>query len=119
MKSVVQSIILGNNISTVNNFTVNNIRITFFTNGYYIQFGDQFVICTNVDSLFYTWNEYDIICQLYLIKNKGFSRQEYWSGLPIPSPGYLHNPGIKLGSPALQADCLPTEPPGRDAQIEG
>ena len=37
------------------------------------------------------------------------SRQEYWSGLPFPSPGYLPNPGIKPGSPALQADSLPTE----------
>ena len=35
------------------------------------------------------------------------SRQEYWSGLPFPSPGDLPNPGIKPGSPALQADALP------------
>ena len=39
----------------------------------------------------------------------GFSRQEYWSGLSFPSPGYLPNPGIKPASPALQADSLPTE----------
>ena len=39
----------------------------------------------------------------------GFSRQEYWSGLPFPSPGDLPNPGIKPKSPALQADDLPTE----------
>ena len=38
-----------------------------------------------------------------------FSRQEYWSGLPLPSPGDLPNPGIELGSPTLQADSLPTE----------
>ena len=42
-----------------------------------------------------------------------FSRQEYWSGLPFPSPGYLPNPGIEPGSPALQADALPSEPPGK------
>ena len=36
-----------------------------------------------------------------------FSRQEYWSGLPFPSPGDFPNPGIELGSPALQADALP------------
>ena len=42
----------------------------------------------------------------------GFSRQEYWSGLPFPSPGDLPNPGIKPGSPALQADALSSEPPG-------
>ena len=39
----------------------------------------------------------------------GFSRQKYWSGLPFPSPGDLPNPGIKSGSPALQADALQSE----------
>ena len=39
----------------------------------------------------------------------GFSRQEYWSGLPFPSPGDLPNPGIEPRFPALQADSLPTE----------
>ena len=39
----------------------------------------------------------------------GFSRQEYWSGLPFPSPGDLPDPGIKPRSPALQADSLPAE----------
>ena len=43
----------------------------------------------------------------------GFSRQEYWSGLPFPSPGDLPNPGIEPGSPVLQADTLPSEPPGK------
>ena len=42
----------------------------------------------------------------------GFSRQEYWSGLPFPSPGDLPDPGIESGSPAFQADSLPSEPPG-------
>ena len=41
-----------------------------------------------------------------------FSRQEYWSGLPFPSPGDLANPGIEPASPALQADALPSKPPG-------
>ena len=41
-----------------------------------------------------------------------FSRQEYWSGLPFPSPGDLPDPGIKPGSPSLRADALPSEPPG-------
>ena len=41
----------------------------------------------------------------------GLSRQEYWSGLPCPPPGYLFNPGIKPRSPALQADSLLFEPP--------
>ena len=39
----------------------------------------------------------------------GFSRQEYWSGLPFPSPGDLPNPGIEPKSAALQADSFPTE----------
>ena len=39
--------------------------------------------------------------------------QEYWSGLPFPSPGDLPYPKIKPGSPSLQADCLQTEPPGK------
>ena len=43
----------------------------------------------------------------------GFSRQEYWSGLPLPSPGDLPDPGIKPGSPALEADTLTSEPPGK------
>ena len=43
----------------------------------------------------------------------GFSRQEYWSGLPCPPPGDLPNSGIKPRSPAFQADSLPSEPPGK------
>ena len=42
----------------------------------------------------------------------GFSRQEYWSGLPVPSPGDLPNSGIEPGSPTLQVDSLPSESPG-------
>ena len=42
-----------------------------------------------------------------------FFRHEHWSGLPFPSPGDLPDPGIKPGSPALQADALPSEPPGK------
>ena len=43
----------------------------------------------------------------------GFSRGEYWSGLPFPSPGHLPNPGIKPGSPALHADSSPSKSPGK------
>ena len=49
----------------------------------------------------------------------GFSRQEYWSGLPFPSPGDLPNPGIEPKSPALQADSLPAEPPGKPCKAQG
>ena len=48
----------------------------------------------------------------------GFYRQESWSGLPFPSAGDLPNPGIKPGSPALQADTLTSEPPGKPKNIE-
>ena len=42
-----------------------------------------------------------------------FSRSEYWSGYPFPSPGYLPNPGIKPRSPIVQVDSLPVEPQGK------
>ena len=47
-----------------------------------------------------------------------FSRQEYWSGLPFPSPGDLSNPGIEPGSFTLQADALLSEPPGNPIRIK-
>ena len=43
----------------------------------------------------------------------GFSRQEYWSGVPFPSPGNLPDPGFEPRSPALYTDALPSEPPGK------
>ena len=46
-----------------------------------------------------------------------FPRQEYWSGLPFPSPGDLPNPGTEPRSPALPADSLPSEPPGKPKAI--
>ena len=46
----------------------------------------------------------------------GFS-QEYWRGLPFPLPGVLPDPGLEPGSPALQADALPSEPPGKPKQV--
>ena len=49
----------------------------------------------------------------------GFSRQEYWTGLPFPSPGDLPDPGIKPRSPALQADALTSEPPGKSYYPKG
>ena len=45
----------------------------------------------------------------------GFSRQEYWSGLPFPSPGDLPDPGIEPRSPTFQADALTSVPPGKDS----
>ena len=48
----------------------------------------------------------------------GFSRQEYWSGLPFSSPGDLPDPGIEPRSPALQADALTPEPPGKPVESQ-
>ena len=52
-----------------------------------------------------------VACKVLL--SLGFSRQEYWSGLPFPSPGDLPDPGMNLESPAVQADSSPTNPPGK------
>ena len=46
-----------------------------------------------------------------------FSRQQYWSELPFPSPGDLPDPGIEPRSPALQADVLTSEPPGKISSV--
>ena len=58
------------------------------------------------------------LCDLITVAHQAhlsmeFSRQEYWNGLPFPSPGEVPNPGIEPGSPALQADSLLAEPPGK------
>ena len=57
-----------------------------------------------------------VACQAPL--SMGFSRQEYWSGSPFPSPGDLPDPGIELTSSALQADTLSAEPTGKIASVE-
>ena len=54
-----------------------------------------------------------VTCQTPL--SMEFSRQEYWSGLPFPSPQDLPNPGIESRAPTLQADPLPSEPPSMGA----
>ena len=52
-----------------------------------------------------------VACQAAL--SIGFSRQEYWSGVPLPSPGDVPNPGIEPRSPTLQADAITSELPGK------
>ena len=52
-----------------------------------------------------------------LLCPSGFSRQEYWTGLPCPPPGDLHNPGLKPRPPALQVDSLPSEQPGKPFKL--
>ena len=58
-------------------------------------------------------------CNLPEETGMGFSRQGYWSELPFPSPGDLPNPGIEAGSPALQADALLSQPPGKPRSKSG
>ena len=72
----------------------------------------------------YLWSEVKLLSHLQLFATPwtvayqapptiGFSRQEYWSGLPFPSPGDLPNPGIKPRFPTLESDALTSEPPGK------
>ena len=61
--------------------------------------------CSVVSDSATTWT---VACQAPL--SREFSRLEYWSGQPFPSPGNLPNPGIEPRSPAMQADSLPSEP---------
>ena len=60
-------------------------------------------------SLSHVW----LLATPWSIQPMGFSRLEYWSRLPFPSPGDLLNPAIKLRSPTFQADSLPAEPQGK------
>ena len=79
------------------------------------------VCCFNLNfpnDLWWEWKWKLLSCvQLFAtqwaIQSMEFSRPEYWSGQPFPSPGDLPKPGIKPRSPALQADSLPAEPPGK------
>ena len=59
------------------------------------------------------------LCDPVASLSMGFSRQEYWSGLPFPFPGDLPDPGIKPGSPALEADALTSEPPWKPILKKG
>ena len=65
------------------------------------------VCAKSLQSCLTLWTLWTIVHQTFL--SMGFSRQEYWSGLPFPSPGDLSDPGIEPGAPALQAGSLPTE----------
>ena len=71
-------------------------------------------VCVYARMLSHVWlfeTLWTVACQGPL--SMGFAKQEYWSRLPCPSPGDLPSPGIKPGSPAMQADPLPSEPPGK------
>ena len=70
-----------------------------------------YIIVLVVQSRILFATPYIVACQAPL--SMEFSRQGYWNGLPFPSPGDVLKPGIEPGSPALQADSLPSEPPGK------
>ena len=74
-----------------------------------------FVLCSVASVMSVSATLWTVVCQAPL--SMGYSRQEYWSGLPCPPPRDLLNPGIELRSPALQADSLPSEPPGKPQEI--
>ena len=62
---------------------------------------------------------YPTLCTPWTIESMEFSRPEYWSGEPLPSPGDLPNPGIEPRSPPLQVYSLPAEPPGKPFEVTG
>ena len=75
------------------------------------------IACSNSKSLVKSLSRVLLFATLQTVAcqappSMGFSRQEYWSGLPFPSPGDLPNPGLEPRSPALEADALTSEPPG-------
>ena len=67
-------------------------------------------VCQSLSRVQLFATSWTVVCQAPL--SMRFSRQEYWSGLPLPSPRDLPDPGIETGSPGLQAYSLPSEPPG-------
>ena len=74
--------------------------------------------CSVASAVSNSLQPYDCTPQVPL--SMGFSRQEYWSGLPCPPPGDLPDPGIKHTAPvssALQADALPTQPLGKPISL--
>ena len=73
--------------------------------------------CQSLSHVWFFATPWSVACQAPL--SMEFSRQEYWSGLPRPSPGNLPDPGIEPRSPTLQADSLPSEPPGKPIKKEG
>ena len=70
-------------------------------------------VWSDMKSLSHVWLFATPCTVAYQAPSMGFSRQEYWNGLPFPSPRDLLDPGIEPRSPALQVDALPSEPPGK------
>ena len=76
-----------------------------------VYFEDQSKVSVSRSVVSHSATPWTVACHAPL--SVEFSRQEYWSGLPFPSPGYFPNQGIEPGSPTLQADSLPSELPGK------
>ena len=74
----------------------------------YVQYESESEVAQSCPTLCHPWT----VAHKALL-SMGFSRQEYWSGLPFPSPGDLPTPGIKPRSPTVQADALTSVPPGK------
>ena len=89
---------------------------------HYGELYNYFIICHNISevpqSSLILCNPVDCIAR-QVPRSMGFSRQEYWSGLPCPSPGDLPYPGIEPWSLSLQADLLLSEPPGKPINSDG
>ena len=71
----------------------------------------QYMLCIVIQSFWLFVSPWTLAHQAPLFME--FSKEEYWNGLPFPSPGYFPNPGIEPRSPELQAGSLPSEPPGK------
>ena len=90
----------------------------------YLKFLISVIFMLTIQNYVYSESESEVarscptLCNPWTIAHQappsmGFSRQEYWSGLPFPSPGGLLNPGIEPRSPTLQAEALTSAPPGK------
>ena len=110
----------------------NFIHSYHFTWNENIPYSQTYIFCTNISLKVQTYKVSSVkyfiesevaqscptLCDLWTVAHQappsmGFSRQEYWSGLPFPSPGDLPHPGIEPRSPALQEDALTSAPPGK------
>ena len=92
----------NNEVATSKGTMVNKSRASFWRKNM-LKFGYVGLVAKSCPTLATPWT---VACQALL--SMGLCRQEYWSGLPFPSPGDLPDPGIKPGSPALQADSFMT-----------
>ena len=91
-------------------------------NAYYLMKKSIWTACMLYDSTIWPFSVSHSVVSLFATpwtvacqgpSSMEFPRQEFWSGFPFPSPGYLPDPGIEPGCPTLQADALSSEPPGK------